>query len=198
MHVRHYGLHLTALALAVTAEAGAQQPSVGDRVRAALQLPRIADSVRKHGGSERDVGIVFDEVKKRNIPATETRDVLQATDASLKEHGPVNNFGAFVQSQLASGRRGRELSQAIRAEHARRGIGGGQQRNTKTRGAPDSARATRGKAAATPTTKGPQSGIDRAKAARDDAKAKAKTGTTTKSPTKATTKTPTKTKGARP
>jgi len=176
MQTRQHWPHLTAAALVVAAGVlDAQQPSVAERVRAALDVVRIADSVHKRGVPERDISVIFDEVRRKAIPATETRDVLQATDASLKEHGPVDNFGAFVQSQLAAGKRGRALSQAIRAEHARRGIGGGQQRSTKSRGAPDSARATRGKATATQASKRPSSASAKAKAAVDEAKAKAKT-----------------------
>jgi hypothetical protein len=176
MSKRHHGLHLTAATVLLAGGVvHAQQPSVAERVRAALDVVRIADSVHKRGVPERDISVIFDEVRRKSIPATETRDVLQATDASLKEHGPVDNFGAFVQSQLAAGKRGRALSQAIRAEHARRGIGGGQQRNTKSRSASDSARATSGKATATRSSRGPASASAKAKAAVDEAKAKAKT-----------------------
>jgi hypothetical protein len=175
MHKRHHWLHLTAVTVVVAAGVlDAQQPSVAERVRAALDVVRIADSVHKRGVPERDISVIFDEVRRKSIPATETRDVLQATDASLKEHGPVDNFGAFVQSQLAAGKRGRALSQAIRAEHARRGIGGGQQRATKSRSAPDSARATGRKATATQTSKGPASASAKTKAAVNAAKAKSK------------------------
>jgi len=42
---------------------------------------------------------------------------------SAEEHGPVDNFGAFVKSKLAEGLRGRDLADAIAIEHKVRGKG---------------------------------------------------------------------------
>lgn len=108
-----------------------QTPSIIERVRAAARLPEIVDSVRRNAGaSESDVRGVLTEHQRRRIPASEAHDVLQAANESAREHGPVDNFGAFVQARLASGLRGQALAQAIRQEHAQRGIGGGRARES--------------------------------------------------------------------
>src|SRR5687767_15243513 len=60
---------------------------------------------------------------RSGIPAYEATLVIDTARVVRREHGPVDNFGAFVQSQLAQGKRGRELAAAIRAEHARSGKG---------------------------------------------------------------------------
>jgi hypothetical protein len=107
----------------------AQQPGAADaraavdRARAALELPRIVDSVRKRGIPESEINVVLGDVMRRGVPANETRDVLLSADSAIKRHGPVDNFGAFVQGRLQAGLRGRELARAIREEHAKRGKG---------------------------------------------------------------------------
>lgn len=117
--------------------AAAQQPAstVRDRVRAALELPGIVDSIRRRGGiPEEEVRVVVDEARRKNIPANETRDVLKEADNAIRDHGPVDNFGAFVKARLDAGLRGRALAQAIRQEHARRGIGKGTMRGAQRAG----------------------------------------------------------------
>lgn len=137
MHKALVGLLVASLAPLST---NAQQPAAADaqaavaRARAALEIPRIVDSVRKRGVPEGDIASVMGDVMRRGVPANETRDVLAAADASIKAYGPVDNFGAFVQGRLAAGLRGRALSQAIRDEHARRGKTKSADR-TKTRAA---------------------------------------------------------------
>jgi hypothetical protein len=141
--------------------ASAQQPTstIRDRVLAALELPSIVDSIRRRGGiPEDEVRVVVEEARRKNIPANETRDVLKEADNAIRDHGPVDNFGAFVKARLDAGLRGRALAQAIRQEHARRGVGkgnmrgaqGGAQRNdvddtTKGKGKGQSKAQTNGK-----------------------------------------------------
>lgn len=188
-----------------SAEAMQQRPS-NERVRAALELPSIVDSVRRRGGiPERDVRVVLDDARRRRIPAADTRDVLKQTDESIKEHGPVNNFGAFVQGRLAAGQRGQTLAQSIRAEHARRGIGKGKRvglNPAATGPAAASSQKQNPGSTAKGSTKSPTKGAAKAptKSTKTPTKSAAKTTTTkTKTPpaTKTPTKTPTKTK-ARP
>jgi hypothetical protein len=125
-------LCVTMVALAAASPGAAQEGRATEareataRARAALELPRTVDSVRKHGGiPESEMGAVIGDARRRGVPAHETRDVLVAADAAIRQNGPVDNFGAFVQGRLAAGLRGRDLANAIRAEHARRGIGKG-------------------------------------------------------------------------
>ena len=124
--MRHRWTYLTAAVLVCAPHVVvAQTPTILERVRSAMRLPEIVDSVRRNAGaSESDVRGVLGEQQRRRMPASEAHDVLQAANDAAKEHGPVDNFGAFVQAQLASGLRGRALAQAIRAEHVRRGKGG--------------------------------------------------------------------------
>lgn len=127
--MRHAWMYLTMGALAAPLGVlGAQEqaPPLLDRIRAAVNLPAIVDSVRHHGGiSEEDMRTVLGDVMQRRVPASETRDMLAQADSAIREHGPVDNFGAFVQAQLAAGLRGKALAKAIRQEHQRRGIGKG-------------------------------------------------------------------------
>ncbi len=66
---------------------------------------------------------MLDVLSKQSVPAEEAAGILEAESKAAAEHGPTDNFGAFVQAQLASGKRGRELAAAIRAEHQARGKG---------------------------------------------------------------------------
>jgi hypothetical protein len=47
--------------------------------------------------------------------------LFETENKAIREHGPVDNFGAFVQRRLDEGLRGRDLADAIRAEHAAHG-----------------------------------------------------------------------------
>ena len=118
-------LALLATPIALLAAQATRTGAAMDRVRAALEIPGIVDSIRVHGLPEDQIHTAIEAVRKAKVPANEARDVLKATDDDIKAHGPVDNFGAFVQTQLAAGKRGRALSAAIRAEHQRRGIGKG-------------------------------------------------------------------------
>lgn len=103
----------------------ADQTTILERVRRAIELPRVADEAREVGIPVEDVEAVLTEARRRRVPAAEATDVLEETNEMVREHGPIENFGAFVQSQLEAGLRGRDLAAAIRAEHERRGIGRG-------------------------------------------------------------------------
>ncbi|HJQ19550.1 MAG TPA: hypothetical protein VJ867_04305 [Gemmatimonadaceae bacterium] len=103
------------------ASVAAAQKASSDHVNAALDLPRQVDTLRARGVPESQTRLAINEFEKRRVPATESRNILIETNTDAKAHGPVNNFGAFVQSQLAAGKRGTSLAAAIRAEHLRRG-----------------------------------------------------------------------------
>jgi hypothetical protein len=156
--MRHTWLLAVAMIASPVGAIGAQQPSLIERLRAAMQLPAIVDSVKKNSGMpEREVNEVIAEIKRRRMPASEARDVLQEANAAIRDHGPLDNFGAFVKARLDAGLRGRALAQAIRQEHARRGIGKGRTRGSMARSRDDSisrgqAKAGGGGAAKRPTT----------------------------------------------
>ena len=86
-------------------------------------MPGRADEIRKTGVPESEVRSIFDVLVGRNLPPQEVDEILVAHRDAAREHGPTDNFGAFVQSQLDKGLRGRELAAAIKAEHVARGKG---------------------------------------------------------------------------
>src|SRR5687767_5788416 len=120
---RHTIPFVFAMSLAWAAPAGAQLPDWVSDILVAARLPVVADSARREGTANESIRDVLEAMTKSRLPAHEATVILDSARASRREHGPVDNFGAFVQSQLAQGKRGRELAAAIRAEHARAGKG---------------------------------------------------------------------------
>jgi hypothetical protein len=102
----------------------------------ALELPNVAEILRERGVPVEEIEAAIEGARERAIPAGEMTEVMEATAESVEEDGPIENFGAFVQEQLAAGLRGRDLAAAIRAEHARRGIGKGRMLESR-RGPPE-------------------------------------------------------------
>ena len=98
------------------------QTSLQDILTAA-QLPVAAADARDAGVPGPLVQKVLDALHRSGLPPEDGYLVLQEETRVVREGGPVNNFGAFVQSQLDAGLRGQELAQAIREEHRRMGIG---------------------------------------------------------------------------
>jgi len=101
----------------------AQLPDWVNQVLAAAQLPVAASEARREGISNADIRSVLDALVNSGVPAHQATAIIDTTRSVHREHGPVDNFGAFVQSQLAAGKRGRELAAAIRQEHERQGKG---------------------------------------------------------------------------
>ena len=114
---------LLALSLAWAAPAAAQLPQWVTDILAASRLPVVADSARREGTANESIREVLEAMAKSRVPAHEATVILDSARIAQRDHGPAENFGAFVQSQLAEGKRGRELAAAIRAEHARSGKG---------------------------------------------------------------------------
>ena len=94
-----------------------------ERIRQASRLPEAAGEARDAGIPDEEVEKVITAARRRRMPPAEVETVLVESAASARENGPVDNFGAFVQSQLDQGLRGRELADAIHREHAARGKG---------------------------------------------------------------------------
>jgi hypothetical protein len=94
-----------------------------DRVLAAAQLPVAAAEAREEGVSNITLGNILDIIRRRGLPAEDARYVLEEEVRVVREGGPRENFGAFVQTQLDAGLRGRALADAIHEEHRRRGMG---------------------------------------------------------------------------
>lgn len=94
-----------------------------DRVLAAAQLPVAADEARKEGVSELSLREYLDRVLRNRVPADDAYRILDEEVRVIRDGGPKENFGAFVQTQLDAGLRGRALAEAIHEEHRRRGMG---------------------------------------------------------------------------
>jgi hypothetical protein len=111
------------LTVGSSALAEAQIPGWVNDILTAAQLPIVTAEARREGISNADIGAILGTMRQTSIPAAEAKVILDSARAAHRDNGPVDNFGAFVQSQLASGKRGTALAAAIRAEHARVGRG---------------------------------------------------------------------------
>jgi hypothetical protein len=120
---RRLSAGLIAALLAMPAYAQAQVPDWVTQILSAAQLPVAATAARNDGVGNADMRAILDALLNNGVPAYEATAIIDTTRKVHREHGPVDNFGAFVQTQLAAGKRGRELAAAIRQEHARMGKG---------------------------------------------------------------------------
>jgi hypothetical protein len=103
---------------------GADEANKGaakDRILGALDLPIKAQALRKAGADEKEVKAGLKAAKDKKAHPKDVAELLDAAAKATKEHGPVDNFGAFVQEKLGAGLRGKDLAEAIRAEHEARG-----------------------------------------------------------------------------
>jgi hypothetical protein len=132
----------------------AQRPQRVNQLLIAAELPVSAAQARNEGASNQEVRGVLDAMRTAKIPAHEARLVIDEERSARRKDGPVDNFGAFVQSKLQAGLRGRDLAAAIRAEHAARGKG---------KAAPTKAPTTKAKASAPTRTKASAPGKGSAK-----------------------------------
>jgi hypothetical protein len=124
-------MRITILALGaalVAAPLSAQAPDsaaikLRQRIDAWINLPQKTDEARRAGVPDGSLQSILDILRKGDVTPQEATSILDVETAAVREHGPTDNFGAFVQAQLASGKRGQELAAAIRAEHQRNGRG---------------------------------------------------------------------------
>lgn len=103
--------------------AGAARAEDALNVERVIDLPVVTHKLREGGVPDAEVKAALDATKGKGLTATETTDALDAAEEAVEEHGPIDNFGAFVQAQLEAGKRGQELAAAIKAEHEARGKG---------------------------------------------------------------------------
>ena len=121
----HVPALLVVLSIASVRPVHAQAPEWVNQILAAARLPLVTAEARREGVASEEIRSVLDAMGRAGVPAHEAAAVIDTARVARREHGSMDNFGAFVQSQLAAGKRGRELSAAIRAEHARTGRGRG-------------------------------------------------------------------------
>ena len=103
--------------------ASAQVPDWVTQLIAAADLPVLAVQLRNEGVPAIEVRQTIDAMVAARLRAHEARELLGHERDAIRDHGPVDNFGAFVQSKLSAGLRGRDLAAAIKAEHVARGKG---------------------------------------------------------------------------
>lgn len=114
---------LIALSVAWSPPLRAQLPDWVGQILAAAQLPVVTTAARRDGVPSDEIRTILEAMRTAKVPAYEATALIDSARAARREHGPMDNFGAFVQAQLAAGKRGQELAAAIRAEHARQGKG---------------------------------------------------------------------------
>ncbi|MCY1005681.1 hypothetical protein OV079_08900 [Nannocystis pusilla] len=130
--------HVFAIGLAAAPLAAHAAPAAGEaseraedrrtpneRILGALTLPLKAQALRKSGVGEGEVKAGLKAAKAKKLAAGDAAELLDEAAKATRDHGPVENFGAFVQAKLDAGLRGRDLAAAIREEHAAHGKGKG-------------------------------------------------------------------------
>jgi hypothetical protein len=114
---------LTALALVGAPAPAAQDTTQWDRIRIAMNLPVRTTEAREWGVPEERVKSTIWDIRRGGVSAEDASRIFDEEVRVVREGGSKDNFGAFVKSRVEAGLRGRELADAIHAEHARRGMG---------------------------------------------------------------------------
>lgn len=108
---------LAALALLPQASGAQQESDAGSRAAAALRIPAVVAELEQRGVPLIELNRALEAFRSNGVPAT---DAVTTLDVERGQAEPMNNFGSFVQQQLAEGKRGKDLAAAIREEHGRR------------------------------------------------------------------------------
>ena len=108
-----------------------------DQLMGALSLPERAEQLRELGVPKEDVADAIRGTKESGLGATEAAETLESAQEAVKEHGPIDNFGAFVTGKVQEGLRGKDLAAAIKSEHQNRGKGAGHVNQADGKGKPD-------------------------------------------------------------
>ena len=114
-----------ALAVIVTT-ADAQAPArtaADSALLRALRLPEVMQLARASGVADSTIRDILGTLRRGGVLAGDAVPVLDAEIAADSGRRRMDNFGSFVRAQVEAGVRGQELAAAIRAEHARRGVG---------------------------------------------------------------------------
>lgn len=121
---------LVALLAALPAAAQESGGGLYERILKSTRLPTVTREARVLGVPEQDLRTILTTGREERVSVGVLTDLISEGNQSIREHGPIDNFGAFVQEKLRAGLRGRDLAAAIRAEHAARGIGKGKGRSS--------------------------------------------------------------------
>jgi hypothetical protein len=124
-HLMRWTMLFVGAALPWAPPLAGQSPPLDSMAIAAIQrvlkLPQTTAEAREAGVLDSAIRVVLGEARRRGVPAGDAQEAVEVEVEAVKAGAPKENFGAFVQAQLAAGKRGRELAAAIRAEHAKQG-----------------------------------------------------------------------------
>lgn len=108
---------MAALALLPQSSEAQQASDAGSRAAAALRIPAAVAELEQRGVPLSELNLALEAFRANSVPAT---DAVTALDIERAQAEPMENFGTFVQQQLAAGKRGKDLAATIREEHGRR------------------------------------------------------------------------------
>ena len=94
----------------------AAEKSARERALDAILLPDQADDLRRGGMKNEEVEEALEVLEEKGATASEARDVLDAGETDGDGDAWEGNFGSWVRTQVEDGKRGKELSEAVRAE----------------------------------------------------------------------------------
>ncbi len=89
--------------------------------RYTARIPLRTTQLKAVGVADSTISRLFDIFRVNDLTPRQVDRVLVTERDDARVHGPTDNFGTFVQSQLAAGKRGQALAAAIHAEHRRHG-----------------------------------------------------------------------------
>ena len=88
------------------------------RALAAIELPEKAKGLRDSGMDDAEVAEALTAAEKAGVSAADTIVIIDAAESAEDGDAWQGNFGSYVKSQVESGKRGKELAEAIHAEKA--------------------------------------------------------------------------------
>lgn len=89
--------------------------------RATARVPLRTTQLKAAGVHDTTISRLFDLFRSHDLTPVQVDRILVTERDNARVHGPTDNFGAFVQAQLAAGKRGQALAAAIHAEHRAHG-----------------------------------------------------------------------------
>src|ERR1051325_6730036 len=87
------------------------------RLQKMIKLPQRAQEVRDKGVPAADMKEALEAARDKGVKAHDMADLTAEQSKAIDEHGRIARFGAFAQSKLNEGLRGRELRHGLPAEN---------------------------------------------------------------------------------
>ena len=85
-----------------------------DDILLVIDLPVAADEARTAGVDEAELDEALDAADEAGVPASEMTEVIDEETEQVKAKGKRKAFGQWVKLQIAEGKRGKELAEAIK------------------------------------------------------------------------------------